>query len=216
VSARRKPPWLPLFGVVLLALVIGGGVLLYLNQQTQARAEAQAQRVDRATKVIEAVGQLDAAVGVGVNLQDYSRKLVDAAGALEAYKPDDPTGQRIRASLQKSLAYHQCAREVWQEDIEDDLGFQFFAADAPVIRDLLEKYPELSLPSSGDVDTVRQAAWVVAGSAYENAKKALAELEWHADEFVEALGPDCEHRQRTKKQHHARSTDPPTDGCARI
>lgn len=158
-----------LIGALLLCGVGGVVAVWYTRTQKAASAADAAAAKAEADKAIEAVGKINAAVGVGVNYQNYGPLLNEAAAGVEVFQPEDATGSQIRADLARAVLYYQAGREAWYADIQDEV------VDVASWR---VQYPEVHFSSDeGDKvlgDTARQAAWVIAGAAYDQAKQVAA------------------------------------------
>jgi hypothetical protein len=152
---------------IVLALLAVGAVYFVVSQLSAARAR----RASEASNAVEAVGKLDAAVGVGITFQDYSTRLQDAAAAVSAYEPGDDTGQEILKSLEESVLYYKAAHDAWNAEIES----KWFDKSNPSYW--TNDYPKLDLSSAGPyirAGDVRQAAWDVAGDSFQSAKQAAS------------------------------------------
>ena len=170
-AAKHRSPWPILFVVILLAILASGGVFLSVTNQKAAAAKAdeqtaaaKAEAKAEAKDAVDGVGKINAAVGVGVTYQTYMTQLSDAAAAVEAYQPSDTAGVSIRDSLAKAVKYSAVAGDAWNDDIQDEFTSSTYKSD-----------PELALGTGYvSVDDVRQAAWLVAGTAYDEAKTAIS------------------------------------------
>jgi uncharacterized OB-fold protein len=161
VPGKSKSPWMILFAVIALAVLAAGSIYGVVSSQS-AKAEA---RSAEANEAVDGVGKINAAVGVGVTYQNYMTLLSEAAAASEAYRPQDSTGTEIKGRLDKAVRYYAVAGDAWNDDIQDRF-------DADIYK--LDEELGLSPGSYVTADDVRQAAWSVAGVAYEDAKVSLS------------------------------------------
>lgn len=165
-SRPRRFPWVSLFLVIVIALLVSGVALFRMNRHSQERTY----RAAAASKAIETVGKIRASLDVGINFQSYSARLQDAAAAVSLYEPEDEIGTTIKQSLEKAVRYYKAGNDAWNADIQSSWGIKSRAWY------WLRDYPELELGVSSegedvDAEHVRQAAWVVAGEAYEKARQ---------------------------------------------
>jgi uncharacterized protein (UPF0333 family) len=163
-DVKHRSPWLI---IVLIVLCIGAGAYYFMqvnNETPENKATAK--------KAVEAVGRLDAAIGIGINFLDYTRLLQDAAAAIENYNPSQAIGKSTKASLVKAVRYYKAAHEAWHASINERWIDENMDSPSHWVD-----YPELNIPSSGPVpysSELRQRAWTVAGKAYRDAKTAAS------------------------------------------
>ena len=179
MRSSAKTWLLVVVGVVLVALAAGLVIAVALPwfanlraRQAQHRAVVRrvAQPATPGARALASVGSVDAALKTGVDFGDYSALLATASADVAAYRPTDAKGAEVKKALAKAIVYYGAASEAWDADLASSW---WSGEDVPLFWK--NKYRELDFSAAGShvtPDQVRQAAWIVAGKAYAQARNA--------------------------------------------
>lgn len=125
VQRRHGGMWALGFSVLLVvASLFVGMVIIHEQQESQKEAlEATKQREARLYEIkkpYNALLAIQSACEIGVNYNNYTRHLIDAAAVLKAFEPLDAEEKIIKTSLQSALMAYKTARDAWATSFSDD------------------------------------------------------------------------------------------------
>jgi len=168
VNTQHESAWKTLCIIIGIGLFIASIAFFRYRQFDNTAANLAASK-----PAIETVGKLDAAIGVGINFLDYTRRLQDAAAAVDTFEPSDGTGKKVKDFLSKAVLYYKAAHEAWNASVNSNWIYDGMNLPSHWVG----KYPDLNISFTGSVpymDELRQRAWNVAGKAYREAKSTAA------------------------------------------
>lgn len=195
--ARRLPRWVrALVPVALLVLVarVGLPALRQLAAPSLARprysSQPRTQRAAQAREASNALHALQAAVGVGVNIEEYHRQLIQTCQQVDRCareaapdKRSAPFWREIAAATED----YECADRVWRCRFSNITGEHYavddwsHAAEVQLIRQRYPDFPFEWCPPTdyergkwkADIDAVVQRAWSAAHDHLANADAAM-------------------------------------------
>jgi len=119
-------------GAVLVVLVLAVGISVISSQNAQRNAAADAARAAAAKKVADTKAattqaldpflQLKAALKVGIQFADYTKRVQAAQFAVDSYSPSDARGKSIKAHLTSAASFYAAALDSWNSDIQGGYG----------------------------------------------------------------------------------------------
>jgi len=115
-------------GAVFVVVLLAVGLSIISSQNAHRKAAADAVTAAAAKEVADTKAattqamdpflQLDAALKVGIQFADYTKRVQGVQFAVDSYSPSDAQGKSIKAHLTSAASFYAAALDSWNSEIQ--------------------------------------------------------------------------------------------------